>query len=140
MSIWVVDASVGIKWFIPEPGSADAVRLRASGQPLHVPAFFDVEAANIVWKKVRRGDISRSEADTILGTLPTLPLTRYPEAPLIVDAFAIAHQADRTVYDALYVALADQLGARAVTADDKLVNALANTPWSTAVIRLADVP
>jgi predicted nucleic acid-binding protein len=40
----------------------------------------------------------------------------------------------------VYVALAVQLGAVMVTADDKLVNALANTPWASAVVRLADVP
>ena len=66
MTGWVVDASVGIKWFVPEPGTPDAVRIRAAGQPLHVPTFFDVELANIVWKKVRRGDMTRSEADTVL--------------------------------------------------------------------------
>lgn len=50
MSPYVVDASAGIKWLIPEVLTPDALRLRNSGAPLHVPAFFDVELANIVWK------------------------------------------------------------------------------------------
>jgi predicted nucleic acid-binding protein len=55
-------------------------------------------------------------------------------------AFDIAHRSDRTAYDSLYVALAVQLGAMLVTADDRLVNALAGTPWAGHVMRLALVP
>jgi predicted nucleic acid-binding protein len=44
------------------------------------------------------------------------------------------------VYDCLYLTLAVQFGGVMVTADDKLVNSLAGTPWAGSVLRLADVP
>jgi predicted nucleic acid-binding protein len=69
-----------------------------------------------------------------------MAIPRHPDGPLITAAFDIANAADRTAYDSLYVALAVALGAVVVTADDRLVNALATTPWAGFVVRLADVP
>jgi predicted nucleic acid-binding protein len=40
----------------------------------------------------------------------------------------------------LYLALGAKLGGVMVTADDKLVNSLAATPWAGSILRLADVP
>ena len=49
----VIDASVGVKWFVPEVHSAEARRWRNGSIELHVPAFFfDLEIASILWKKV----------------------------------------------------------------------------------------
>jgi predicted nucleic acid-binding protein len=140
MSLFVVDASVGVKWFVPEADAAFAQRLQDPAHELHIPTFFHVEVANILWKKRRRGELTRAEADTILAQLPLLPLIRHPEAPLIGPAFDLAEQTQRTVYDCLYLALAIQLGGRMVTADDRLINSLAGTPWAASVIRLRDVP
>jgi predicted nucleic acid-binding protein len=140
MSIWVVDASVAIKWFIPETGTADALRLRQSQGALHAPEFLSIEIANILWKKCRRGELSRADADAILAQLPTLPLTRHPEGPLLAAAFDLAERAQRSVYDCLYLALAVQLGGQMVSADERLVNSLAGTPWAGSILRLQDVP
>jgi predicted nucleic acid-binding protein len=140
MSRFVVDASVGVKWFLPEPGAAEAARLQDPAHELHVPAFFDVEVANIFWKAIRQGRLTRAEADVRMSRLAGLAVPRHPDARLVATAFDIAHTADRTVYDSLYVALTADLGAVLVTADDRLVNALAATPWAGLVMRLADVP
>jgi predicted nucleic acid-binding protein len=140
MTRFVVDASAGVKWFLPEPGTADAVRLQNPAYELHVPTFFDLELANIFWKAIRQGRLTRAEADARLAQLASLSLTRHPEGPLISAAFDVANRCDRTAYDSLYVALAGQLGAVLVTADLHLVNALAGTPWAAQVMRLADVP
>jgi predicted nucleic acid-binding protein len=45
--------------------------------------------------------------------------------PLLKDAFAISAASGRTVYDAMYVALAIVSNAPLVTADERLANALA---------------
>jgi predicted nucleic acid-binding protein len=76
MSAAVVDASVGVNWFVPEVHAAEARHWRHGPDALHVPAcFFDVEIANILWKKVRRAEVSRADADLILAQLPALPVT-----------------------------------------------------------------
>jgi predicted nucleic acid-binding protein len=82
LSAIVVDASVGVKWFLPEVHATEARQWRNGPDELHVPAFFfDLEIANILWKKVRRAEITRSDADLILGQLSSLPVTRDPEFP-----------------------------------------------------------
>lgn len=140
MTAFVVDASVGLKWFVPEPHQTDAMRLQDPACDLHAPTLFDVELANILWKKLRRGHLTRAEADFALGQLPLLPLTRHAEGPLLPMAFDLANQTDRTVYDCLYLALAVQLGGRMVTADLKLKNALASTQWAANLCWIEDIP
>lgn len=75
MSLHVLDASVVIKWFVPEEFSAEARRWRAVEGASHVPDFFFVEVTNIVWKKLMRNELTRDDADVIVATLPLLPLT-----------------------------------------------------------------
>jgi predicted nucleic acid-binding protein len=140
MSGVIVDSSVVVKWFVPEVHEAEALRVRDGGTPMHAPAFLDIEVANILWKKIQRGEIARATADGILAQLPRQAITRHDPATLLQPAFEIACRAGRTVYDSLYVALAVQLGGRMVTADDRLVNALAGTPWAGHMIKLQDVP
>jgi predicted nucleic acid-binding protein len=140
MTLYVVDSSVVVKWFTPEVLSAEANRARAGGNPLHAPGFLDVEVAAIAWKKVRKGVITRADADFILTELPLLGVTRHPTRPLVPPAFDLADRTGRTVYDCLYLALAAQLGGVMVTADEKLVNSLTGTPWAASILRLQDVP
>ena len=135
MSTIIVDASVGVKWFLPKVHAAEARAWRRGAGELHVPAFFfDLEIANILWKKVRRAEVSRGDADLILGQLASLPVSRHPEAPLLIPAFDLANRSDRTVYDCLYLALAVQLGGRMLTADERLYHSLAATPLARAPV------
>lgn len=141
MSILVVDASVAIKWFVPEVHSAEAIRWLKGPDELHVPAvFFELEFANILWKKIRRTEITRLEADEIFVEFAALPLIRHPESPLILPAFNLADRYQRSVYDALYVALADRLNGQMLTADQRLINALAGTSISNLVRHVTDSP
>src|SRR5262245_47450810 len=136
MSLYVVDASVGVKWLVPEIHADAALRLQDPAHELHVPTFFDVEVCNILWKKVRRGELTRAEADAALKLLSGLLVARHVDGPLVPDAFDIADKTQRTVYDCMYLALAVQLGGKMVTADDRLVNSLAGTPWAASIIRV----
>ena len=101
MSRYVVDASAGVKWFLPEPGTADAVRLQNPAFELHVPTFFDLELANIFWKAVRQRRLTRAEAELRLTQLAALSLVRHPEGPLINSTFDIAVRSGRSAYDSL---------------------------------------
>jgi predicted nucleic acid-binding protein len=140
MSIFVVDASVGMKWFVPEFYSTDAVRLQDPACQLHVPTLFDVEMANILWKKSLRAELKRDEADDILNQFLQLPLTRHAVAPLLSSAFDLAAQTQRTVYDCLYLVLAIDLGGQMVTADQKLYNALSATAWNPHLCWVGNIP
>ncbi len=60
MTALVIDASVAIKWVIDEPGTAHALALRR--HRLSAPDLLVAECAIILWKKVRRGELSDQEA------------------------------------------------------------------------------
>ena len=132
MTAFVVDASVAIKWCLPptgEPFVAEAVWLLESyGRhqvDFLVPDFFWAEIGNVLWKSVRKGWISHSEAASALQVVRDLEIPSFPCADLLPRAFEIALTHNRTVYDSLYVALAVQSGAEMITADERLANALA---------------
>ena len=58
MSRYVVDASVAIKWVLPETHSEAALRLQHSNHHLHAPTFATLELGNVLIKKVRRGELT----------------------------------------------------------------------------------
>jgi predicted nucleic acid-binding protein len=130
----VIDASVAVKLFLPEPLAAEAATLvRLSSDPanaFHVPDLFYVECANIFWKQAKRGNTTaaRVQADTAL--LRAWPLISTPKFDLITPALSIALANDITAYDACYVALADRLGVPLITADQKLQTKLAGMSYA----------
>ena len=138
MSRLVVDASVAIKWYVPEVHSAAAARLLEGGNELLAPDLIFPEFGNILWKKRRMREIRETEARDILKALRTVPLEVYPSEPLLDAAFEIAISLDRSVYDSLYVALAESQDCRFVTADGKLHNALQNTPLAKSIVWIAE--
>lgn len=140
MSVYVVDASVGVKWLVPEVDSNLALRLQDPSHDLHSPSLFDAEAANTIWKKLRRGELTLAKAQSIIAQLPSVPVARHADRPIIGSAFDIAEKTGRTVYDSLYVALADRIGGQVVSADEKFVNALSSTPWAHLIVNLRQVP
>ena len=57
----VADASVAVKWFVPEAGSAEAERLAAS-ETLHAPSLLRAEVGNVFRTLAARGDLSAADA------------------------------------------------------------------------------
>jgi predicted nucleic acid-binding protein len=140
MSRFVVDASVAVKWFLPEIHDVPARRLLGGGHTLIVPDLLFPEVGNILWKRVRAGDIAAPQADTILQTLGAMPLIVHPSWPLVTVALTIGCQSGRTVYDSLYLALAIQKMAPMVTADEKFYNALQASPLASSLLWVEDIP
>ena len=66
----VVDASVAIKWVIPEEGAEAALRARAHFA-ISAPELIIPEMANILWKKHQRRELSAVEASIAAGLLAT---------------------------------------------------------------------
>ena len=128
MSDLVVDSSVVAKWVLPEPDTPQAKRLlahaAASGDQLVLLDLAFAEVANAIWSRQRRKPISPDDARQALAALLSLPVRVEIASTRLSSALEIAMQYDRAVYDALFVALAIDLGARAVTADGPLVNVL----------------
>ena len=125
----VVDASVGIKQFIPDPLSPKVVdlsaRLAYPQTEFYVPDLFYIESANILWKYIRAGRYDAAEIQADLATLKALPLRVVSTAELMEEAVNIGLNNGITAYDACYVALSQQVNAPLLTLDERLVRAVA---------------
>jgi predicted nucleic acid-binding protein len=139
VSLFVVDASVAIKWFLPEVHSDAALRLLAQQHTLHAPDLIFSEFANILWKRVRRSEISRREANATLEGLLAVHLQVQPSQSLIPLALEIACGENRTVYDSLYLAAAITLQFPLVTADGRFYRALSKGPFSAHLLWVEDI-
>ncbi|HEY7292799.1 MAG TPA: type II toxin-antitoxin system VapC family toxin [Vicinamibacterales bacterium] len=128
MSVFVVDASVVIKWFVPELDSDAAQRLLARPHRYCAPDLLWAETANTIWKKVRRGDLTPVQGRQLVKDIGRSAVEAVPSRLLADDAYALALASDRTAYDCLYVALAVRLHTQMLTADERLVAGLARWP------------
>ena len=142
---WVVDASVGIKLFVPErlsDRSEALFDLLGAERPaeLYVPDLFYIECASILWKHVRRFGYSEADAQEDLMSLRLLALRRIPTWELVESALDIALEHSITAYDACYVALAKKIAAPLVTDDEKLVHKLAGGPFNVLWLGALDIP
>jgi predicted nucleic acid-binding protein len=134
----VVDASVAVKWFIPENLWQPAASLLDERFDLHAPDLLFPEVGNVLWKKTLRGEITSAEALDIVGALKRVPMTIHTSDAVIEQAISIAVEHGRSVYDSLYLAFACRIDARLVTADQRLVSALQATALRARVTWLGD--
>ncbi len=115
----VVDASVAIKFSVEELGSAAALALIRSEPVLVAPDLILTEAANAYWSMVRTSRLLMVHAEANLDDLPRYFSRLYPTGSLIQAAMRIAFLLRHPVYDCVYLALAERLQCRLVTADRK---------------------
>jgi predicted nucleic acid-binding protein len=141
VSRFVVDASVAIKWYLPESNSADADRLLSGGFQLFAPDLLFPEAGNILWKRVMRSEITVQKAQVILRSLESLPILLRPASELTESAMTVACGLKRSFYDSLYLALSLIEDCKLVTADRKLFDAVKDaTPIKKHILWIEDVP
>jgi len=116
----VVDASVGFKWLVTETNSDKALSLY--GDNLIAPDIFPTEVTNALQAAEWGNRIK--DAQLYLGELMLYLPTLHNSTLLLPRALEIASQARRSIYDCLYVALAERENCELVTADTKLLNAI----------------
>ena len=134
------DICVVAKWILPEVDSDKAQQVlteiaQAGGRAIVLDIAF-AEVGIAIWKRLHHGLITRDEALNFLDDLQTLPVIVQPSRNHLRLAFAIAAEHDRSVYDALCVAAARELGLRPVTVDVPLRSAV--QPDDPEVVRLRD--
>lgn len=117
----VVDASVALKWVLPEEGGAEAEALLRV--PLHAPNLMLAECGNALWIAARRRLVSSDRAREALEFLASVPIAVSPVEPILVRALDWAFRLDHPLYDCLYIVLAQDLRMPLVTADRGLVAA-----------------
>ncbi len=125
-TIAVVDASVVVKWFKDETNTPEALALRddwVEGTTiLHTVDLLPYEALNALRydSAQTRETLQRAAANLIDYQFQIIPF-----ADIAEDAVNNALRYGITVYDAAYLTAAQHLGAKAYTADKKLINKVA---------------
>lgn len=123
MTTLVIDASIALKWVVEEEGTSEALILRRRAKAI-APDILPAECANVLWKKVRRGELSRDEAFLAARLLQAADIELLPTRSLLAPATRLAIELDHPAYDCFYLALAEECGCRFVTADDRLLRKL----------------
>ena len=115
----VVDASVLVEILLgTEAGLRASDRLLQATGALHAPHLVDVEVLNAMRGLARRREVAPARAELALRDMLELRIERYPHGPLLARAWQLRDGV--SAYDAMYVALAENLGAPLVTRDRKL--------------------
>lgn len=102
-------------------GRRVAARIADPTVGLHAPHLADVEVAQVLRRLVRTEEISRAEAETAMTNLLDLDMERHAHDVLIKRVWSL--RGNLTAYDAVYVALAESLGAVLLTCDERLGSA-----------------
>ncbi len=126
--------------WLTEPGSAEAVSLL--DRHLFAPDLLCAECANVLWKKVVRGELSSDEAELAARALETAEIDLIPTRPYLAAATAIAIDLAHPAYDCIYLAVAMGMATPFVTGDQRFIGRIGqrNSRFRDCVVALAEVP
>jgi len=120
MAVRVLDASAAVELLLGTAAGRRAADALLGGA-VAAPAHFDAEVLSALGRLARAGKVTEGEVSLGLRRLSRAPIRRYPLAPLLTAAWE--RRANLSLRDALYVTLADRLGATLVTVDRRLARA-----------------
>lgn len=129
-----VDAGLVVKFVTPEVDSASVESLFAQWKETQVamivPAFAPAEIDSVLRHKVARGELTPDVADAAFQLVCRLPIIIDTETNCRARAWEIAKQFEfPTVYDAVYLALAEAHHCEFWTADQKLFERVNKLPY-----------
>jgi hypothetical protein len=120
----VLDASVAVKWFVPEERRPEARAILAGGEELVAPEIIVAEVGTGLSRKARLGDIPAAAARGALidwlAVVGSGAVVLTPIVELLEEAYEISIALDHQLPDCLYLALARQSECPLVTADAQL--------------------
>ncbi|MFU8772817.1 MAG: type II toxin-antitoxin system VapC family toxin [Anaerolineales bacterium] len=129
MKTVVIDANIGLSYAIPLSYSSEAIALinqwRVDKVRIIVPLLWYYEVLSGLRKAIAHRLISQEKALDAINAFQDMAFEEYHPAPGIeVEILEWAERIDQIVaYDAVYLALSEQLDAEFWTADRRLVNA-----------------
>lgn len=119
-----VDASVAIKWIVPEADDAIAKSVLPEELNWVAPEFLMVELGSVLRTKLGRQQIDLESAKSGYSFVEETIGRFVPDRELAARAFEIALEVGHSIYDCMYLACAEAENARVVTADKRLIGKL----------------
>ncbi len=119
---WLVDASVALKWFLPEEHEPDGPLARAAigHLAMRTTSLAFHEVGNILTRHSRLGALEIGAALGLLEDICGDPIEL--NADDRHSAAAIARQHELTFYDASYAAIAVRTGRKLLSSDRDLIS------------------
>ena len=118
----VLDASAAVDWLLQTPaGQKIEKRIYSPSESFHAPHLLDLEVMQVLRRLAREGTVSARRADEAVDDLLGLRITRYPHFVFLPRVWQLRH--NLSAYDAVYVALAEELNAPLITRDSRLAGA-----------------
>ncbi len=118
----IVDASVGVKWLVREPGSDVALALLDTRE-LAAPDLLKLEVGHVLGKRLRRGQASMAFLTDAWRDLQAAEVRFEPFQDHLDEAFILALELGAAIYDCVYLALAEAEDDVLVTSDERFVRA-----------------
>lgn len=135
---FVIDTSVAIKWIVDEEDSNQAELLQ--GSDMVAPALLRIEAGNVLRTIAARKDVTVEQALDLFMLLQAAPVTIIDaDENLERRALEMALSLQHPIYDCMYLALAERMDRRLVTADKRFIKNLSSTEHAHRVMVLADL-
>lgn len=117
----VVDASVLANAIGDDAADGAVARAALAGQDLSAPDLIDVESLSVLRRRWLFRSITTARFSAAIDDLSLLPIDRFPALPFMRRAYEL--RANVTAYDAMYIAVAEQLDCSLITADNRLARA-----------------
>ena len=137
----VLDASIGIKWHLADEEHSDLAQnllrqYRTGDVGLVAPAHIHYEVFNalLVASLLRRPRLTPEDAIAATDEFLRLAIPTVTDDALLRAARALVYRWGCAFYDGLYLALAERLNRRLITADRKLYTLVSTHPlvlWIT---------
>jgi len=139
----ILDTSVAVKFHVPEEHHQQARQLQdrfeEGAMSLLAPGTVLPEVFNAFWQKYRRKELTLVEVRQGWELISELPLALYAPEDLMPRAVDIAFETGVIIYDALFLALAEDAETIVITADDRMLKALERTSYSDLAQHLTEV-
>ena len=119
----VLDASAAVDLILDTTPFSTTISLRLTEHDgdLHAPHLIDAEVGHALRRHTLNRALTAERAEQAVADLRDLPISRYPHLRFLTRALRMG--SNLSVYDALYVALAESLDAPLMTRDGRLARA-----------------
>lgn len=132
----VVDASVALKWVVPEVESDLSERL-FEREDLVAPDLLLVEAANALRRKISDGKMTLEVAQAGLAFIAQTIDVRPISSPLAARALEMGAAMGHPTYDCTYLAMAEFGSGQVVTYDAEFLVRAKRAGWSDLITTLS---
>lgn len=136
MKRFVLDASVAVKWFLPEIHQAESFNLLKSNPVLIAPEFLKVEFDSILSKWCRSGRVNYERAEEVRSVFNKIKIYFVDLDDIADISFEISAKLPVTYYDALYLCTAKLYECKMVTFDRKLYKSVKDSEFETYLKKL----